>query len=106
MEKRAYVLAQKLISMGIEFIAFDADDTLWVNEPFFREAEEKFIKLLSKNTDSSLILDELYNREIKNLALYGYGIKGFVPEFNKVFRNILKSLQEIYRTSRVKVKHS
>ena len=34
--------------MSIKVIAFDADDTLWVNEPFFREAEEKFASLLEK----------------------------------------------------------
>ena len=26
--------------MNIQVIAFDADDTLWINEPYFREAEE------------------------------------------------------------------
>ena len=31
---------------NIKVIAFDADDTLWVNEPFFRDAENEFCKLL------------------------------------------------------------
>ena len=30
---------------NIKVIAFDADDTLWDNEPFFVEAEEKFTEI-------------------------------------------------------------
>ena len=36
------------IYKDIEVIAFDADDTLWVNETYFREAEVKFAKLLAQ----------------------------------------------------------
>ena len=64
--------------MPIKVIAFDADDTLWVNEPFFREAEEKFCSLLEDFMPAHAILKELYRTEIQNLALYGYGIKGFM----------------------------
>jgi putative hydrolase of the HAD superfamily len=59
-------------------IAFDADDTLWVNETYFREAEHKFAKLLSKYETENKIDQELFKKEIDNLVLYGYGIKGFV----------------------------
>lgn len=62
----------------IKVIAFDADDTLWVNETYFREAEEEFAKLLSKYETKNKIDQELFKTEIKNLAIYGYGIKGFV----------------------------
>jgi putative hydrolase of the HAD superfamily len=64
--------------MGIKVIAFDADDTLWVNEPFFREAEEKFAELLEDFMPRHSSLKELYRTEIENLNLYGYGIKGFM----------------------------
>jgi putative hydrolase of the HAD superfamily len=64
--------------MSIKVIAFDADDTLWVNEPFFREAEEKFAKLLEDFMPRHSSLKELYRTEIENLNLYGYGIKGFM----------------------------
>ncbi|MFC3415271.1 HAD family hydrolase [Algoriphagus hitonicola] len=64
--------------MPIKVIAFDADDTLWVNEPYFREAEEKFCSLLEDFMPSHAILKELYHTEISNLRLYGYGIKGFM----------------------------
>jgi putative hydrolase of the HAD superfamily len=62
----------------IQVIAFDADDTLWVNETYFREAEEVFAELLSKYETKNKIDQELFKIEIKNLAIYGYGIKGFV----------------------------
>ena len=64
--------------MPIRVIAFDADDTLWINEPYFREAEEKFASLLEDFMPQHAILKELYRTEIANLALYGYGIKGFM----------------------------
>lgn len=62
----------------ITVIAFDADDTLWVNEPYFRETENQFAGLLEDFMPHHKILTELYKTEIANLPLYGYGIKGFV----------------------------
>ena len=62
----------------ITVIAFDADDTLWVNEPYFREAEEKFAALLEDFMPRHSIVAELYKIEMTNLPLYGYGIKGFM----------------------------
>ena len=59
-------------------IAFDADDTLWVNETYFRDAEKKFAKILSKYETINKIDQELFKVEMKNLELYGYGIKGFM----------------------------
>ncbi len=64
--------------MPLKVIAFDADDTLWVNEPFFREAEEKFASLLEDFMPQHAIMKELYRTEIANLGLYGYGVKGFM----------------------------
>ena len=62
----------------IKVIAFDADDTLWTNETYFREAEETFAVLLSKYETKTKIDQELFKTEIKNLEIYGYGVKGFV----------------------------
>ena len=59
-------------------IAFDADDTLWVNETYFRDAEKKFAKILSKYETVNKIDQELFKAEVRNLELYGYGIKGFM----------------------------
>lgn len=63
---------------NIKVIAFDADDTLWVNETYFRDAENEFAKLLSGYETENKIHQELYKKEIDNLTIYGYGIKGFV----------------------------
>ena len=62
----------------IKVIAFDADDTLWVNETYFRDAEKEFAKLLAGYETENKIDQELFKTEIKNLSIYGYGIKGFV----------------------------
>jgi len=63
---------------NIKVIGFDADDTLWVNETYFRDAEKQFALLLSKYETLNKIDQELFKKEIDNLPLYGYGIKGFV----------------------------
>ncbi|CAM1356991.1 MULTISPECIES: HAD family hydrolase [Tenacibaculum] len=67
-----------MIKKQIKVIAFDADDTLWVNETYFREAENAFANLLSNYETENKIHQELYKKEIENLPIYGYGIKGFV----------------------------
>ncbi len=64
--------------MGIKVIAFDADDTLWVNEPYFQETEKKFCALLEDYLPHHTISQELFKTEMDNLALYGYGVKGFM----------------------------
>jgi putative hydrolase of the HAD superfamily len=63
---------------NVKVIGFDADDTLWVNETYFREAELEFAKLLSAYETSNKIDQELFKKEMDNLELYGYGAKGFV----------------------------
>lgn len=64
--------------MNVKVIAFDADDTLWVNEPYFRQSEEAFCTLLSEYLPRHELERELLKIEIGNLGLYGYGIKGFI----------------------------
>ena len=64
--------------MNIKVIAFDADDTLWVNEPFFRETEEKFCALLEDYLPPHSLSQELFRSQIQNISLYGYGVKSFI----------------------------
>lgn len=64
--------------MNLKVIAFDADDTLWVNEPYFRHTEDQFYNLLTEYSSQRTLEKELLKTEIENLALYGYGIKGFM----------------------------
>ena len=63
---------------NIKVIGFDADDTLWVNETYFRDAEIAFAKLLESYETINKIDQELFKMEMKNLPTYGYGVKGFV----------------------------
>jgi len=61
----------------IKVIAFDADDTLWVNEPYFRAAEKQFYDLMADYLPKNSPPNTLFQAQIKNLPIYGYGIKSF-----------------------------
>jgi putative hydrolase of the HAD superfamily len=63
---------------NIKVIAFDADDTLFENENYFAETEEKFCYLMSDYLSKQSISQELFKVEIDNLPSYGYGIKGYI----------------------------
>jgi putative hydrolase of the HAD superfamily len=63
---------------NIKIISFDADDTLWVNETYFREAELEFGELMQQYETINQIDQELFKVEIENLPIYGYGVKGFI----------------------------
>jgi len=58
-------------------IGFDADDTLWHNEQFFRLTQDRFAELLSDHADQNHLMERLLAAERRNLGHYGYGIKGF-----------------------------
>ena len=64
--------------MSLKVIAFDADDTLWVNEPYFQEIEHKFCALLEDYLPHHSVSQEMFKTEMQNLALYGYGVKSFM----------------------------
>jgi putative hydrolase of the HAD superfamily len=60
-----------------DVIAFDADDTLWHNEPLYRGAQHQVLDILAHYHDRDWIERQMYETEIRNLEHYGYGIKGF-----------------------------
>lgn len=63
----------------IKVIAFDADDTLWENEPYFRDNEARFSELmLPFQPNKKECIQTFYKTVIKNLPLYGFGIKAFM----------------------------
>jgi putative hydrolase of the HAD superfamily len=64
-------------SPSLSAIGFDADDTLWQNEQFFRMTEERFAGMLAEYVDPAVIGERLLEVEKRNLHLYGFGIKGF-----------------------------
>lgn len=61
-----------------DLLAFDADDTLWHNEPLYIETKEKFQKLLSSYHDPQWVAERLDEAEVRNLEHYGFGIKAFM----------------------------
>lgn len=58
-------------------IGFDADDTLWHNETIFESVHERYRALLATHHDAGTVERTLFATEMRNLDLYGYGIKGF-----------------------------
>lgn len=58
-------------------IGFDADDTLWQNENYFRMTQATFASLLSDYAEADCLHDRLLAAERRNLGHYGFGIKGF-----------------------------
>ena len=58
-------------------IGFDADDTLWHNQPIFERSYDRFRELLARYHDPASSGELLLATELKNIPLYGYGIKGF-----------------------------
>lgn len=58
-------------------IGFDADDTLWQNEQFFRMTQHHFAELLADFSAADHLGERLLEAERRNLGYYGFGIKGF-----------------------------
>lgn len=63
---------------GIKAIVCDADDTLWSNEPLFRNAERRCFEVLAEYGSAQWLNEELYKTEISNMAELGYGAKAFI----------------------------
>lgn len=62
----------------IKVIGFDADDTLWICEPIFRNAEAKVCELLTPWMEREALLNRILEIHVRNMPLYGYGIKGYI----------------------------
>jgi putative hydrolase of the HAD superfamily len=85
----------------VQVIAFDADDTMWVNEPYFQETEHKFCALLEDYAPHHTISQELYKTEMNNLALYGYGIKSFVLSMIETASNLTQGTVSLALVDRI-----
>lgn len=90
--------------MTPKIIAFDADDTLWHNEPYFDEAQEKFCALFSNYASHQEILQLILNHQVKNLPIYGFGIKAFTLSMvesalnltnNQISGNVIEKILQI-----------
>ena len=63
--------------MAIDVVAFDGDDTLWHNETIFSMTQERYEALLEPYVDPSHLHERMLDTERRNVAIFGYGIKGF-----------------------------
>ena len=64
--------------VGIALVGFDADDTLWKSEDYYRDAQAEFERIVGTYVDLADAGERLYAVEKRNLALFGYGVKGMV----------------------------
>ncbi len=62
---------------NVEIIAFDADDTLWHTENFFQDVQNKFAGILDQYAPEEEVHAHFHEMELKNIHLFGYGVKGF-----------------------------
>lgn len=65
------------MTRALTTIGLDADDTLWQNEQYYRLTEDHFRGLLADYADGDNVSSRLLEAEKRNLAHYGFGIKGF-----------------------------
>src|SRR6516225_3240773 len=63
--------------MAITTVGLDADDTLWHNETIFRMTQARYRELMADYAEAEFLDARLAEVERRNLALYGYGVKGF-----------------------------
>ncbi|MBU2943512.1 HAD family hydrolase [Shimia thalassica] len=66
------------MTKNLTTIGFDADDTLWHNERFFRITQDRFAELLADYVAQDHLEQRLLEAEKRNVGHYGFGIKGFV----------------------------
>ncbi len=63
---------------AFDVVGFDADDTLWRSEDFFRDAEAMFDEIVSPYAPDGIdVLDSLHAIELDNVPISGYGVKAF-----------------------------
>ena len=63
--------------MTLTTIGFDADDTLWHHESYYRDTQARFAGLLAGHADPDHLHTRLLEAERRNLGHYGFGVKGF-----------------------------
>ncbi len=63
--------------MPTRVLAFDGDDTLWHNESRFHLTQTALRDLVRRHVPDSDVDGHLFQVEMRNLAMYGYGVKAF-----------------------------
>lgn len=62
----------------IDWIAFDADDTLWKNEEYYLEGRDRFLEILLKYGLGTADIENFDQFEVENIQYFGYGAMSFV----------------------------
>jgi putative hydrolase of the HAD superfamily len=63
--------------VAIRVLGFDGDDTLWHSESHFEVTQTEFRELLQPHAPEADVDRRLAEMEMKNLNVYGYGVKSF-----------------------------
>ena len=77
--------------MGVRVVGFDGDDTLWHSETRFHVTQAEFRELLARHAPGADIDTRLAEMEMKNLAIYGYGVKSFTLSMLETAIELTKS---------------
>ena len=64
-------------AMALSVLAFDGDDTLWHNESRFNLTQAALRELVRRHVPEADVDRHLFEVEMRNLGLYGYGVKAF-----------------------------
>lgn len=89
------------MSQRITTIGIDADDTLWHNENIFEDHHKLFVNILAEYHDEKTVEERLFETEMKNLELYGYGIKSFTLSCIETAIRLTKGKIEVEEIQRI-----
>ncbi|OUO57544.1 HAD family hydrolase [Candidatus Avelusimicrobium gallicola] len=96
---------------SVRFVCFDADDTLWKNEEFYRQSERDFARLMAPFLSQQQAIDRLFQTEMDNLETFGYGAKSCMLSMMQTALEILPpqqaagALKEILQIGRRLILH-
>lgn len=62
----------------LDWIAFDADDTLWKNEEYYLNGRDQFFQILGKYGLDPQEMSQFDNFEVDNIPYFGYGAMSFI----------------------------
>ena len=100
-----------LTARRVRFVCFDADDTLWKNEEFYRAAEQEFGRLMNPYLGPQPAIDRLFQTEMDNLETFGYGAKSFMLSMVQTALEILpppqaaSAVQEVLQIGKRLIRH-
>jgi len=90
----------RIMTRDIRLVGFDADDTLWRSEDYYRDAQAEFERIVGTYVDLEDAHDRLYAVEKRNIALFGYGAKGMTLSMIEAAVEITESrisAQDVHR---------